>query len=62
VTAALELLRDIPTEMLDTREDADLIHNGTEKFQIVALLFSWSEVLSSIYRISLNNESNGNSG
>jgi hypothetical protein len=42
---------DTPTEKLDTREDAVLIVNDNEKFEFVALLFFWSEVLSSINRI-----------
>jgi hypothetical protein len=48
VIAALEQLCDTLTEMLDTCEDAALILNGIEKFEFVALLFFWSEVLSSI--------------
>jgi hypothetical protein len=48
---ALEELCDTLTEMLDTREDAALILDGIEKFEFVALLFFWSEVLSSIDRI-----------
>jgi hypothetical protein len=51
VIAALEQLCDTLTETLDTREDAALILNGIEKFEFVALLFFWSEVLSSIDRI-----------
>jgi hypothetical protein len=51
VIAALEQLCDTLTETLDTREDAALILNGIEKFEFVALLFSWSEVLSSFDRI-----------
>jgi hypothetical protein len=48
VIAALEQLCDTLTETLDTREYAALILNGIKKFEIVALLFFWSEVLSSI--------------
>jgi hypothetical protein len=51
VIAALEQLCDTLTEMLDTREVAALILNGIEKFEFVALLFFWSEVLHSIDRI-----------
>jgi hypothetical protein len=51
VIAALEQLCDALTETFDTREDAALILNGIEKFEFVALLFFWSEVLSSIDRI-----------
>jgi hypothetical protein len=51
VIAALEQLCDTLTERLDTCEDATLILNDIEKFEFVALLFFWSEVLSSIDRI-----------
>jgi hypothetical protein len=51
VIAALEQLCDILTETLDTRENVALILNGIEKFEFVALLFLWSEVLSSVVRI-----------
>jgi hypothetical protein len=51
VISALEQLCDILTKTLDTREDAALILNGIEKFEFVALLFFWSEILSSIARI-----------
>jgi hypothetical protein len=51
VTAALEELRDIATEALDTRQDATVIVNGADKFEFVTLLFFWSEILSSIDRI-----------
>jgi hypothetical protein len=70
VIAAPEQLRDTLTETLDTREVAALIHNNSEKFEFVALLFFWSEVLSSIDRIQklfrlkkqlfISNESTGN--
>lgn len=46
--AALEQLHNAPTETLDACEDAALILNCTEKFRFVALLFFWSEVLSSV--------------
>jgi hypothetical protein len=49
--SAFEQLHDIYTEMLDTCEDAALILNGTEEFKVAALLFFWSEVLSSINHI-----------
>jgi hypothetical protein len=45
VTVLLGQLCDIPTETL---EDATVILSGIEKFKFVALLFFWSEVLSSI--------------
>jgi hypothetical protein len=48
VIPALEQLCDTLTETIDTREDAVLIVNGIEKFEFVALLFFWSEVLSSV--------------
>jgi hypothetical protein len=48
VIAALEQMCDTMTETLDIHEDAALILNGIEKFEFVALLFFWSEVLSSI--------------
>jgi hypothetical protein len=51
VIDALEQLSDTLTETLDTRENAALILNGIEKFELVALLFLWSEVLSCIDRI-----------
>lgn len=38
VIAALENLRDIPTETIDTREDATLIINAIENFNYVTLL------------------------
>jgi hypothetical protein len=51
VIATLEQLCDTLTKTLDTCEDAALILNGIEKLEFVALLFFWSEVLSSIVRI-----------
>jgi hypothetical protein len=51
VIAAFEQLCDTLTETLDTREDAALILNGIEKFEFVALLFFWSEILSSADQI-----------
>jgi hypothetical protein len=51
VNAALEQLCDTLTDTLHTREDAAPILNGIEKFEFVAPLFFWSEVLSSIDRI-----------
>jgi hypothetical protein len=51
VIAALEQLYDTLTEKLDTLEDAALFLNGIKKFEFVALLIFWSEVLSSIDRI-----------
>jgi hypothetical protein len=39
------------TETLNTREYAAIILNDIEKFEFVALVFLWSEVLSSIDRI-----------
>jgi hypothetical protein len=51
VISALQQLCDTLTKTLDTREDAALILNGIEKSEFVALLFFWSEVISSIDRI-----------
>jgi hypothetical protein len=51
VIAALEQLCDTLTKMLDTCQDVALILNGIKKFEFVALLFFWSEVLSSIDQI-----------
>jgi hypothetical protein len=47
VSAALEQLHDTVTKTLDTCGDAAVILNGTEKFELAALIY-WSEVLSSI--------------
>jgi hypothetical protein len=51
VIAALEQLCVSLTDTLDTLDDAPLILNGIDNFEFVALLFFWSEVLSSINRI-----------
>jgi hypothetical protein len=51
VIVVLEQLCDAATETSDTREDAAVIVSGTEKSEFVALLFFWSEVLSSTDRI-----------
>jgi hypothetical protein len=53
VIAALEQLCDTLTERLDTREYAALILNDIGKFEFVALLFFWTEVLSFIDRIQI---------
>jgi hypothetical protein len=45
VIAALQQLRDTPTELCDTHESPAVIVTGTEKFEFVALLSFWSEVL-----------------
>jgi hypothetical protein len=50
VIVALQL-HDTATETPDTCEDAAVILNDTEKLEFVALLFFWSEDLSSIDRI-----------
>ena len=39
VITALEKLRDTPTETIDTREDAALIINAIENFNVVTFLF-----------------------
>jgi hypothetical protein len=51
IAAFVSQLCDALTETLDTCEDAALILTGIEKFEFVALLFFWSDVLSSIDRI-----------
>jgi hypothetical protein len=48
VTAAFGQLRDTA---MGTRQAAALIVNGIKKFGFVALLFFWSEFLSSIHRV-----------
>ena len=50
--AALEQLRDTPTEYLDIRKGAALILHGTGKFEFIDLLFFWSERLSSVFLYS----------
>lgn len=49
--AALEQVHGILAEMLHTQEDASTILNGTERYEFIALLLFWSEVLSSIDQI-----------
>ncbi|XP_065654553.1 uncharacterized protein LOC136081183 [Hydra vulgaris] len=51
VLAALEMLRDFSKETLDSRGDAGLILSAIQRFDFVALLYFWSEILPSIDRI-----------
>lgn len=49
--AALENLRNSPTEIIDTRENAELINNVVEKFNFLTL--SLSEQINSLFDHSL---------
>ncbi|XP_065653032.1 uncharacterized protein LOC136080343 [Hydra vulgaris] len=51
VLAALEMLRDASGETFDSRGDAELILSAIRRFEFVALLYFWSEILPSINRI-----------
>jgi len=52
VTAAIEQLRDTPSETLAICKGAALILRGTENFEFVDLLFFWSERISSVFLYS----------
>ena len=50
--AAIEQLRDTPSETLAICKGAALILRGTENFEFVDLLFFWSERISSLFLYS----------
>jgi hypothetical protein len=52
VIAAIEQLRDTPSETLAICKGAALILRGTENFEFVDLLFFWSERISSLFLYS----------
>ena len=52
--AALEKLRDTPTETIDKREDTTLTINAIENFNFVTFLFFWTDILSSMDKIQTN--------